>query len=97
MNQRNVEALKALIDKAKDAESDDYPPCETDWLARCLASMGVLVPSALTELPFSAVDDNDKYESGGFTECPLCGDDLPRRRLAAGIAALERIAKGETR
>jgi hypothetical protein len=55
MNERNVEALRALIEKAKDADSDDYPPLESDWLARVLASMGVLVPSALTDVEVDRV------------------------------------------
>jgi len=92
MNQRNFEALKALLAKA---------PSEGDWVksreelqAEYLVSQGVLVPSALT--------DDEAYEIFWLGESLARG--TPTENAAFKEAdcrevreTLERIAKEESR
>jgi len=99
MNQRNVDALAAILDEGifkPDLLSAPLGSCGGDDMmvkarsrdiAVYLAARGVLVPSALTW------KDLDAYDLGA---CPFCGDQLgPAMDITAGVDALERIAKGE--
>lgn len=91
MNQRNVDALTAILKEPIDLS--DGPPGrpvldakKASFIARWLAYRGVLVPSALT-------DDECRKAGGAMMdgyECEFTEDGAIEMR-----AELERIAKGE--
>lgn len=87
MNERNVEALEALIREASTRQVIQALHLDYRRFASWLAEHGVLVPSSLTE------QDVGRFDSGCGTGEYEVEDPVS---VADWIALLERIAKGET-
>lgn len=101
MNEANVTALKAVLDRIPGLGM--FPDLDTGALAADLASRGCLVPAALTDEDAASLTadwDNGRFMGMGYGYTPL-SEPLPEEtaklnRGASGMrAALERLARGE--
>jgi hypothetical protein len=87
MNERNVEALAAIIEQIKDAASDEY--VWHDGLARLLAAAGVLAPQAITQDDCAKITENWEWGEWANPSDPHADSVAEMRKT------LERIAQGE--
>jgi hypothetical protein len=90
MNQRNVDALAAILNRVVGRvawyNGTDWNADDARHVAEALAREGVLVLSVLDQ----GWPDDDRWVA-----CPLCEEGWHPFTIRQGIKGLERIAKGE--